>query len=139
MGAPCARRYLYPQSGVVTHANHLVRETRIASEFERIAPHSLYRANRLERFLRTSSGKIGIDAIHTALSDHFSAPASICRHPDMTLPEPKRVISVAAAAIDLNARVFYVTDGPPCQSAFQAVPLYAPTAAKSATPGYAAD
>ena len=118
--------YIYPQDGLVTHANHLVRETRIASQFERIAPHSLFRANRLERLLRRNGGEIGIDSIQTLLSDHFSAPASICRHPDMTLPEPKRVISVAAAAIDLNARTLYVTDGPPCQSLFQAVPLYAP-------------
>jgi isopenicillin-N N-acyltransferase-like protein len=122
--------YLYPENGVVTHANHLVRETRIASQFERIAPHSLYRANRLERALRQHSGKIGIDTIHTALSDHFSTPASICRHPDMTLPEPKRVVSVAAAAIDLNTRTFYVTDGPPCQSKFQAVPLHSKTSTK---------
>src|SRR5579863_6561510 len=121
--------YIYPENGLVTHANHLVRETRIASQFERIAPHSLYRANRLERLLRQSSGKIGIDTIQTALSDHFSAPASICRHADTTLPEPKRVISVTAAAIDLNARTLYVTDGPPCQSGFQAIPLHAPVAA----------
>src|SRR5580658_8880143 len=118
--------YMYPENGVVTHANHLVSETRIASQFERIAPHSLYRANRLQRLMR-QSGKIGTDTIHSLLSDHFSAPASICRHPDMTLPEPKRVISVAAAAIDLNARTLYVTDGPPCESAFQAVPLHATT------------
>jgi isopenicillin-N N-acyltransferase like protein len=115
--------YIYPQDGLVTHANHLVRETRIASQFERIAPHSLYRAHRLERLLRRTGGTIGIDTIHTALSDHFSAPASICRHADTTLPEAKRVISVAAAAIDLNARTLYVTGGPPCQSAFQAASL----------------
>jgi isopenicillin-N N-acyltransferase-like protein len=115
--------YIYPQHGLVTHANHLVRETRISSQFERIAPHSLYRANRLERLLRGGGGKIEIETIQTALSDHFSAPASICRHPDLSLPEAKRVISVAAAVIDLNARTLYVTDGPPCQSAFQAVQL----------------
>jgi len=116
--------YIYPENGVVTHANHLVRETRIASQFERIAPHSLYRANRLERFLRGSTGNIEINTIHNLLSDHFSAPASICRHQDMSLPEPKRVITVTAAAIDLNARTLYVTDGPPCQSHFQTVPLH---------------
>ena len=120
--------YMYPENGVVTHANHLVSETRIASEFERIAPHSLYRANRLERLLRQNSGTLGIDTIHHLLSDHFSAPSSICRHPDPSLPEPKRVISVAAAAIDLNSRTLYVTDGPPCQSDFQAVPLHASVA-----------
>ena len=77
--------YLYPVDGLVTHSNHLLRETRIASEFERIAPHSLYRANRLERMLRRDCPGIGIDTIHAALSDHFSHPASICRHPDATL------------------------------------------------------
>jgi len=117
--------YIYPQDGLVTHANHLVKETRIASQFERIAPHSLYRANRLERLLRRNAGSISVDTIRTALSDHFSTPASICRHPDLTLPEPKRVISVTAAAIDLNARALYVTDGQACQSAFQTVPLHA--------------
>jgi isopenicillin-N N-acyltransferase like protein len=115
--------YMYPEDGIVVHANHLVCETRIASEFERIAPHSLYRAKRLERFLRRSAGEIRMETVHTLLSDHFSAPASICRHPDTTLPEPKRVVSVAAAGIDLNARTLYITDGPPCQSEFQAVPL----------------
>lgn len=120
--------YLYPEDGVVTHANHLVSEKRIASEFERIAPHSLYRAKRLERMLRRSGGGIGIESIHGMLSDHFSTPASICRHADTTLPEPKRVITVAAAAIDLNARTLYITDGPPCQSQFQSVPLYAAVA-----------
>ena len=124
--------YIYPQDGLITHANHLVRETRIASQFERIAPHSLYRANRLERLLRRSGCEIGIDTIHNLLSDHFSAPASICRHPDMTLPEPKRVISVTAAAIDLNERTLYVTDGPPCQSNFQAVPLHVSVATNQA-------
>jgi isopenicillin-N N-acyltransferase-like protein len=116
--------YVYPENGLITHANHLIRETRIVSQFERIAPHSLYRANRLERLLRKSSGSIDLKTIHTALSDHFSNPASICRHPDTTLPELKRAISVAAAAIDLNARILHVTDGPPCQSSFQTVPLH---------------
>jgi isopenicillin-N N-acyltransferase-like protein len=123
--------YIYPQNGLLTHANHLVCETRIASEFERIAPHSLYRANRLERLLRQSGGKIGVDTVHTLLSDHFSSPASICRHADTTLPEPKRVISVTATAIDLNTRTLYITDGPPCQSDFQAVPLHATVATTS--------
>ena len=120
--------YIYPERGLLTHSNHLLRETRIPSEFERISPHTLYRANRLERLLRQDSGKIGVDTIQSALSDHFSKPASICRHADMTLPEPKRVISVASIILDLNARTLHVTGGPPCQSAFQSVPLHAPVA-----------
>jgi isopenicillin-N N-acyltransferase like protein len=117
--------YMYPEDGLITHSNHLVRETRVTSEFERIAPHSLYRAKRLERLLRRKIPNIGIDTIHATLSDHFSAPASICRHPDQTLPEPKRVISVASFAIDLHDRVMHVTDGQPCQAAYQAISLRA--------------
>jgi isopenicillin-N N-acyltransferase-like protein len=117
--------YLYPDDGLITHSNHLVRETRITSEFERIAPHSLYRAKRCERLLRRNSGQIGLDTVHAVLSDHFSAPASICRHPDTTLPEPKRVISVTSVAIDLNERMMYVTDGQPCHAKYQQVPLVA--------------
>jgi isopenicillin-N N-acyltransferase-like protein len=124
--------YIYPKDGLLTHANHLVQETRIASQFERIAPHTLYRANRLERLLRRHSGEIGVDNVHKALSDHFSAPAAICRHPDTTLPEPKRVISVASILLDLDARTMFVTDGQPCQSAFQAVALHAVPAARGA-------
>ncbi|HLH00053.1 MAG TPA: C45 family peptidase [Bryobacteraceae bacterium] len=124
--------YLYPEEGLVTHANHLIKETRIASQFERLAPHSLYRANRFARLLRRNIGRIDLNTIHSALSDHFSTPASICRHPDTTLPEPKRVTSVTAAAIDLNARTLYVTDGPPCQSQFQAAPLHVSVATNQA-------
>lgn len=116
--------FLYPQDGILTHANHLVEETRVASEFERIAPHTLYRAARLERLLRRDSGRINLPAIRNALADHFSAPASICRHPDTSLPDAKRVITVAAVVVDLNERVLYTTDGQICRSDLQAFPLY---------------
>lgn len=124
--------YIYPSDGIVAHANHLVKETRIASEFERIAPHTLYRGPRLERLLRQKAGRIDLKAIGEALSDHFSTPASICRHPDMTLPAPKRVITVAAITIDLTERVLYATDGQICQSPFQAFPLYGEAASVAA-------
>jgi isopenicillin-N N-acyltransferase-like protein len=124
--------YLYPVDGLVVHANHLVKETRVASEFERIAPHSLYRGPRLERLLRRNAGRIDLDVITEVLSDHFSAPAAICRHPDTTLPAPKRVISVTAIAIDLNARLLYATDGQICQSGFQCFALPSRAAASAA-------
>lgn len=115
--------FSYPQDGFLTHANHLETERRIASEFERIAPHSLYRAHRLKRLLMPHAGRIDVPVLNEVLADHFSAPASICRHPDPLLPEAKRVITVASIAIDLKARVLYATDGPPCASTFQAFPL----------------
>lgn len=123
---------LYPQDGMVVHANHLVKETRIASEFERIAPHSLYRGPRCERLLRRSLGRIDMDAMRAAMTDHFSAPASICRHPDPSLPEPKRVITVASLVLDLESRVLYASDGQLCQDELQPFPLYPEAAPRHA-------
>lgn len=117
--------YVYPQDGLVVHANHLVRETRVASQMERIAPNTLYRGPRLDRLLRAKLGQIDFDALRHAMTDHFSAPAAICRHADTSLPEAKRVITVAAIVLDLTERVLHVTDGPLCRSEFEEFPLYA--------------
>ncbi|KPQ06791.1 MAG: isopenicillin-N N-acyltransferase [Rhodobacteraceae bacterium HLUCCA12] len=117
--------YLSPEDGLVVHANHLVKETRTPSQMERIAPNTLYRGPRLERILRRHVGTLDAESVHTALCDHFSAPAAICRHADPALPPEKRVITVASVMIDLDARVMHVTDGPPCQAPFQAFPLNA--------------
>jgi isopenicillin-N N-acyltransferase-like protein len=117
--------YIYPENGLVVHANHLVKESRVASQMERIAPNTLYRGPRLERLLRAKLGKIDFDLLRAAMTDHFSAPAAICRHADTALPEAKRVITVAAIVLDLDERVLYATDGQLCQSDFQAIPLYA--------------
>ena len=91
----------------------------------RIAPNTLYRGPRMERFLRRHNGRIDRGVIEEGLRDHFSAPAAICRHADSALPAEKRVITVAAILIDLDDRVLHVTDGPPCEAPFQSFPLYA--------------
>ncbi len=124
--------YLYPQNGMVVHANHLVREDRVASQMERIAPNTLYRGARTERLLRSGSGKVDFDRLRSVMTDHFSAPAAICRHADTALPEAKRVITVAAIVLDLDDRVLYATDGPLCQSDFQTFPLYAKNSTSNA-------
>lgn len=117
--------YLSPVDGLVVHANHLVKETRTTSQMERIAPNTLYRGPRMERFLRRHLGRIDQGVIEEGLRDHFSAPAAICRHADAALPPEKRVITVAAIVIDLDDRVLHATDGPPCEAPLQAFPLYA--------------
>lgn len=124
--------YIYPNDGLVVHANHLIKETRVASQMERIAPNTLYRGPRLERLLRAKLGKIDFDVLRAGMTDHFSAPAAICRHADTSLPEAKRVITVAAIVLDLDERVLYATDGQLCQSGFEAFPLYAKTSISNA-------
>ncbi|MEQ8448869.1 MAG: C45 family peptidase [Nitratireductor sp.] len=115
--------YLSPVDGLVVHANHLVKETRTVSQMERIAPNTLYRGPRAERLLRRHLGRIDRPALEEVMRDHFSAPAAICRHADPLLRAEKRVITVAAIVLDLDERILYATDGPPCEAPFQAFPL----------------
>ncbi len=117
--SPRDANYLYPQDGLITHANHFVHPKSVASRFERITPSTLYRAARLDRLLRRHLGRLEAAHFEDALRDHFSRPASICRHEDPTQPEAKRGCSVTSAIIDLSARTLYATDGPPCENAYQ--------------------
>ncbi|MCZ6522251.1 MAG: C45 family autoproteolytic acyltransferase/hydrolase [Alphaproteobacteria bacterium] len=126
--SPRDANYLYPQDGLITHANHFVHPKSVASRFERITPSTLYRAARLDRLLRRHLGRLETAHFEDALRDHFSRPASICRHEDPTQPEAKRGCSVTSAIIDLSARTLYATDGPPCENPYQAFSLAAPEA-----------
>lgn len=126
--SPRDANYLYPQDGLITHANHFVHPKSVASRFERITPSTLYRAARLDRLLRRHLGRLETAHFEDALRDHFSRPASICRHEDPTQSEAKRGCSVTSAIIDLSARTLYATDGPPCENPYQAFSLAAPEA-----------
>jgi len=121
--SPRDANYLYPQDGLITHANHFVHPKSVASRFERITPSTLYRATRLDRLLRRHLGRLERAHLEEGLRDHFSKPGSICRHEDPALPEAKRGCSVASTIIDLSARTLYATAGPPCENPYQAFPL----------------
>lgn len=84
------------------------------SQMEKIAPSTLYRAARLRRLLGRTAGSISLEAMKRATSDHFGAPNAICRHPDERRPAAKRTMTTGAVLIDLNERVMFVADGPPC-------------------------
>lgn len=116
--------YIYPVDGLVVHANHLVKETRTASQMERLSANTLYRGPRLDRILRKDLGRLDMARIVAALQDSFSSPAAICRLADLSLPPEKRVITVAGIIVDLDDRVLYVSDGPPSDAPFVAYPLY---------------
>jgi isopenicillin-N N-acyltransferase like protein len=54
------------------------------------------------------------------MSDHVGAPFAICRHPDPTEPPAKRTMTAGAVLIDLDQRVMYVANGPPCGNEYVA-------------------
>ncbi|WP_160300765.1 C45 family autoproteolytic acyltransferase/hydolase [Bradyrhizobium japonicum] len=116
--SPNARRCLYPEDGLITHANHFESGGNIVSEMERFVPDTLFRSRRFDRHLRSKLGAIDADHILAGLKDHFSYPASICLHPDSDPSHPQNS-TLAAVIMDLNRLVLLATDGPPCGAPLQ--------------------
>ncbi|EYR81670.1 C45 family autoproteolytic acyltransferase/hydrolase [Shinella sp. 838] len=75
---------IYPQDGVIVHANHWqsavalskLRETGLPN-----VPDSLYRDHRVLKVLREGGGKLGVDDLKRAFFDDFAAPFCVCRAP----------------------------------------------------------
>ena len=53
-----------------------------------------------------------------AMSDHFSHPHALCRHPDPKQAPAKQTMTTGAVLINLERRSMYVADGPPCEFPF---------------------
>lgn len=122
--SPNAKRYLYPENGMVTHANHFEPGGGIVSEWERFVPDTLFRSRRFERHLRRQSGRIDVSYIMAGLKDHFSYPSSICLHPDEN-PSGRQGSTISAVVIDLKQLRLFATDGPPCGAPLQTFELAA--------------
>lgn len=127
--SPEAHQVLLPVDGIVAHANHMKHPGSIPSRMEAIAANTLYRDLRVERALRRAAPRIDLASIREALSDHYSYPASVCRHVDESVPEARRIASVAAIVLDLDARCLHATAGPPCQHPLEAYDLHPETRA----------
>lgn len=124
--------YLYPRDGLMTHANHFTDPRHGPSQMERIVPDTLYRAERLDRLLRKDLGALDGVKIKAALTDHFGAPNSICRHTDPADPAAKAGQTNASIVIDLSARTMDVAYGPPCRNEYVTYALDAEQAAQVA-------
>jgi isopenicillin-N N-acyltransferase-like protein len=87
--APDEAFQLYPEGGMIVHANHWVspvalaklRETGIAN-----TPDSLYRDYRVREILAPKLGAIDVDDVKAALFDDFAAPYAVCRPSRPGLP-----------------------------------------------------
>lgn len=117
--APSVESYLYPEDGLLTHANHFKERDRVDSEFERIATSTLCREPRLRRLLSNQRGELDVAGAQESLQDHFGRPASVCMHPDESDPEPERSRTNFSVVMDLEEGRLYGTYGPPCENEYQ--------------------
>jgi isopenicillin-N N-acyltransferase like protein len=111
---------LHTEVGAITHSNHFLAPGHGESLLEKIAPNTLYRAERMRELLAPQRGPVSFDRMRAAAADHFGAPSAICRHPDAREPAATRTMTVGAVLIDLDARTMHVANGPPCSNEYVA-------------------
>ncbi|MBM3568127.1 MAG: hypothetical protein FJX46_05150 [Alphaproteobacteria bacterium] len=121
--APRRAHYLHPTDGIYTHANHFEVGPDDGMGMERLGANTLYRPRRLERHLRRANRPHDLATIRAGLTDHFSAPRAICRHADPEDVPARRLITVASVVLQLKSRTMHVSDGPPCDNAYQSFTL----------------
>ncbi len=102
-----------PVKGIVTHANHFVTNSKLN------ALEDSPRGDRLRELLMEKHGSITVEYIKRCMSDHENYPKAICRHPsNVSLPLPRRDITVASLIVDFNESVIHICSGPPCEGEY---------------------
>lgn len=75
---------IYPDDGLIVHANHWVGQaalTKIREAGTPRVPDSFYRDWRVKKLLDEAGGKLGVEDLKAALFDDFLSPHSVCRPP----------------------------------------------------------
>jgi isopenicillin-N N-acyltransferase-like protein len=111
--APEVVNYLYPEAGILTHANHFEDRSRVESRLERRSPHSLVRGPRLRRLLERDAGDIDEEVLKAALRDDFCHPKGICRYATDDGDAQGDFHTKVSVVMDLTERRLLLTDGPP--------------------------
>lgn len=111
---------LYPDKGLLVHANHFVYPHIREKDTSRIRfPDTLYRDWRLKQLLEPKRGKIAAKDLQESFSDHMGYPRSICRHPEMEAKKSDQIQTVGSIIMDLNNGEIQFAAGCPCESGYK--------------------
>jgi isopenicillin-N N-acyltransferase-like protein len=122
--APRGVLALWPEDGLLVHTNHFLDSealcvTEPPSEREE---HSIHRLKRAHELLREKC-PLALDDLRECLRDHEGYPYGICRHIDEEELPHERYQTVVSVLMDLHTRTLWISDGPPCESAYQELRL----------------
>jgi isopenicillin-N N-acyltransferase like protein len=113
---------LYPEKGVLVHANHFTSERLKPLDTGVVEyPDTLLRFGRARQELLRRAGRITVGDFKEILRDHLNHPDSICRHPDERDPELEQAQTVASIIMDLTRREVHVAPGPPCENEYHSL------------------
>ena len=109
-----------PRNGRLAHGNiflDLRTERKIHDHFKEIYPQLCLRSSQAHDLLDEISPSL--ERLQEIFSDHANAPESICRHLEDQGPAPIADETVVSVIMDLTARVFYISSGPPCKNPYR--------------------
>lgn len=116
--------FLYPEQGILTHANHFQSLSfREKDTGKGLLPDTVIRSHRASRLLRDRRGDLQFDTIKDILKDHFGYPDSICRHRDEFLQSNEQWETLTSMIIDLTEGKMIYTAGPPCSYPYETIAI----------------
>jgi isopenicillin-N N-acyltransferase-like protein len=108
---------LYPQNGVVTHANDVLHPD-LVSHQEKPDPaikDTFFRTRRIAQLVSEIRKRISVEDIKRILCDHANYPRSICRHYDSDGTGFYTMSSIIAEPAE---GLLHVSVGPPCENTY---------------------
>jgi len=118
--APDSVRELAPEVGTLVHTNHFFEPGKlgITEPVSERRPHTYWRQTRMRAMLGART-LISVGDLEGALRDHADYPDGICRHENPEDPPEEWCITVTSAIMDLNDLSVRLSDGPPCEHAYE--------------------
>ena len=114
--APGAVNFIFPDKGIISHANHCkIGNPDISDLTPAIWPDTIMRDYRAGKALQKLAGRIDAASIQQVLKDHFDKPNSICTHINVNTPPHEHGQTNVSLIMDLTAKKFLVAKGPPCE------------------------
>ena len=114
---------VYPERGLLTHANHFQS---LAAQTDGVGRSyngdSLYRDFRARQLLQPKLGSITVSDVQSVLRDGFGAPRAICRAPH-EYPGQGPTMTIASVVFDLRHEIMHVAAGQPNRSEYRPVRL----------------
>jgi isopenicillin-N N-acyltransferase-like protein len=113
---------LYPQQGLLTHANHFQRSNPANADLMAgLWPDTVVRDVRAAQLCRAQRRGDDPTWIKRVLSDHFDHPSGICTHPGDAADPDAQWQTNASMIMDLGRRMMFLTHGPPCRNDYRPV------------------
>jgi isopenicillin-N N-acyltransferase-like protein len=119
-GQSALHRILHDDHGVLLHTNHFVACDFDAVDYaDLVTTSTRTRLARIGDIVESACEPRTMADLEVAFADHASAPDTVCRHPDLSLPAPEQSKTVASVVVDLTHRHIRLSEGPPCAPGFE--------------------